>query len=260
LGTLDPIATGVLPVALGRATRLIRFLESDDKVYQGTVRLGEATDTQDATGKTLFNGEWRGLDPAAITAAVSTFLGETSQVPPMHSAVKKDGKPLYKLARRGIEVERKPRKVRVFAAFVEKISMPDVVVRIRCAPGTYMRTIAHDLGMRLGCGAHLLSLARLWSGPFGMDQAMDLDGLDPETAARLLIPMSECLPHFPAIEITQSQVAMMRDGMSIKASDVKGPARPRQRHRILRDGELVAVALGVEHGEQILLRPLRVFT
>ena len=259
LGTLDPIATGVLPVALGQATRLIRFLESDDKVYRGTIRLGAATDTQDATGKAVFEGDWRGLDPAVITAAVSTFLGEISQVPPMYSAIKKDGKPLYKLARQGIEVERKPRKVRIFAAFVEKISMPDVAVRVRCAPGTYMRTIAHDLGIRLGCGAHLVSLSRLWSGPVGIDQAVDLDGLDPQTAGKRLIPMSECLPHFPAIEIGQKRLAMIHDGMSIKAPDTDKKARSGQRYRILSDGELVAVALGVEHGELVLLRPLRVF-
>lgn len=259
LGTLDPIATGVLPIALGRATRIIRFLEHDDKVYRGTIRFGSATDTQDSTGKVLFEGDATSLDPAAITAAVATLLGETFQVPPMHSAIKKDGTPLYKLARQGIEVHREPRKVKIFSVLVESIMMPDVVVRVRCAPGTYLRTIAHDLGRRLGCGAHLASLTRLWSGPFGLENTVDLEDLSPENANQHLIPLHLCLPHFPAVTLDKSQAATIRDGVSVVAPDNGDEFRPGLRYRLLHQDKLLAVACGIEHGKQVLLRPLRVF-
>lgn len=257
LGTLDPIATGVLPVVLGRATRLIRFLESDEKIYQGTIRLGQATDTQDAVGEVVEEGDWRGIDPAAVTAVVSLFQGEILQVPPMHSAVKKDGKPLYKLARQGIEVRRDPRRVKVYSLIVESIALPDVRLRARCAPGTYMRTLANDIGKKLGCGAHLKSLVRLASGPFSIGRAVDLEGLDQEAATNSLIPMAECLPHFPAVQISESQARMVRDGVSL-SGDAVGQAVPGRRYRLLRDERLVAVAAGIDRKGSVVLRPLRV--
>jgi tRNA pseudouridine55 synthase len=258
LGTLDPLATGVLPVALGQATRLIRFLENDDKVYEGVVRLGSATSTMDAEGEVIEEGEWRGLDPAAVTAALSTFQGETWQVPPMHSAIKMGGKPLYKLARQGIEVERAPRRVVIFSIFAVSIALPDVAVRARCAPGTYMRVIAHDLGLKLHCPAHLASLTRLASGPFSIEQAVDLDGLAREGVEQRLIPLTECLPHFPGLEISEGQAAMIRDGSSIIAPEGAEIAAGRH-YRLLRETKLAAVAAAVNQGCSILLKPLRVF-
>ncbi|HUT53576.1 MAG TPA: tRNA pseudouridine(55) synthase TruB [bacterium] len=258
LGTLDPLASGVLPVALGSATRLIRFLEGGDKVYEAVVRLGTATDTYDAEGRVVSEGEWRGLDPAAVTAAVSTFQGEGYQLPPMHSAIKKDGRRLYDLARQGLEVERAPRRVAVFSVITVAIAPPDVMVRVRCGPGTYIRSIAHDLGLKLGCGAHLASLVRSASGPFTIGEAVDLDTLTPETAALHLIPLDQCLPHFPAVEISTDQAALIRDGVAIPAPEGL-PAAPGQMFRLIHNGALAAVAIAANRGYPLVLRPLRVF-
>ncbi len=258
LGTLDPIATGVLPVALGRATRLIRFLEKDDKTYSGVIKLGQATNTQDSTGEVTRTGEWKHLDPSLISAKVATFQGRITQLPPMHSAVKKDGRPLYKLARKGIEVEREPRKVRVFTAFVESMQLPDVTVRVRCEPGTYMRTIAHDLGVKLGCGAHLVSLTRLASGPFTIEETVNLEDINPEQARQRVIPLARCLPHFPSIELDREQVRTVHDGMAVPVSKGELNIEHGQRCRLLHKGKLIAVAQAKNHGRRALLRPLRV--
>jgi len=257
LGTLDPIATGVLPVVLGKATRLIRFLEQDDKVYLARIRLGEATDTQDRSGKVMETGEWRGLDPAAITAAAATFYGEILQTPPMYSALKKDGKPLYKMARQGIEIERPKRKVRVFSLLVEKIELPDLVLRVRCSPGTYLRTMAHDLGAKLGSMGFLQDLKRTYSGPFSIKQAVKLDDLDRQTALDALIPMGQCLPHFPEINITGGQERMLKEGTPITLSDNSLPEGTNC--RLTRDNKLAAVARAENKKQGLLLRPLRVF-
>jgi len=257
LGTLDPIATGVLPVALGKATRLIRFLEKDHKLYRGTVRLGQATDTQDSTGKVVFQGNPSGLTPRDVEEALAKFEGEITQLPPMHSAKKVGGKPLYKLARQGIEVEREPRKVTIFKASVESADLPLVTILVKCEPGTYMRTLANDLGQALGCGGHLASLVRLESGPFAIQQAVSLDGLTPEAAREKLIPLAECLPHFPAIKISRGQETMIRDGVAIEAPQLAA-VEPGKKYRLIRESRLVAVAQGIEHGKNPLLRPLRV--
>jgi tRNA pseudouridine55 synthase len=251
VGTLDPLASGVLPVAVGAATRLIPFLEPSDKLYRATIRLGRATDTQDAAGETLFTAPYD-LDPAAITAAAATFQGELRQLPPMYSALKKDGVPLYRLARSGVTVERVPRRIVVFALLCESIALPDLTLRVHCGPGVYIRTLAHDLGLKLGCGAHLAALVRLQSGPFTLDQAADLDDLDPESARARLLPPAACLPHLPALELTGEEEAAIRDGRAIPLRGLV----PGGLARLLVRGELLAVARAETDG---FIRPLRVF-
>jgi len=258
LGTLDPIATGVLPVALGKATRLIRFLEMDDKEYRGVLRLGQATDTQDADGKVVSTGDYTNVSPDMIERAAREFAGEIEQVPPMFSAIKKDGAPLYKLARKGIEIEREPRPVTIKSIEIEDISIPNVAFRVVCSPGTYMRTIAHDLGEKLGCHAHLHSLARTASGPFTIKDAVDLEGLDRDAALEKLIPLKDCLPHFPEVELSPEQVAMTRDGVSVPLPEHGPEIKPGDLGRLTHNGELIAVAVAVEHGPTTLLRPKRV--
>ena len=259
LGTLDPIATGVLPIILGKATRLIRFLEADSKVYRAVLRLGRATDTQDRTGQTTFEGDPSGLGRERIAAEAAAFSGEIVQVPPMHSALKKDGQPLYRLARAGIEVEREPRRVTVFELEIEAFETPDLTLRVRCSPGTYLRSIAHDLGQALGCGAHLHSLVRLSNGPFTIDQAVDLDGLEAPDALRALIPPAQCLPHFPALDITDGQLSLIRDGVAILAPGPEADFPAGRLHRLLHNAGLAAVAEAQPHGETVLLKPCRVF-
>ncbi len=193
LGTLDPQATGVLPVAIREATKLVPFLPALEKAYVGTVRFGLESDTLDAQGTITRTHEGPLPDRDAVLAALPEFLGEIQQVPPMYSAVKKDGVPLHRLARRGEEIERPPKTVRIDRLELLRFESPDAEISVVCGPGTYVRTLAADLGTRLGCGALLQSLRRLQSGPFQITQAVTLEQLDEDREAgklesRLIAP------------------------------------------------------------------------
>lgn len=176
-GTLDPMATGVLVVCIGRATRLIEYVADAAKRYRATIRFGVTTTTWDAEGEVEERRPIGGLALDAIEAALSRFVGAIEQVPPMYSALKRDGQPLYRLARRGITVEREARRVEVYAIEVEGWERPDLTVRVHCSKGTYVRALAHDLGEVLGVGAHLAALTRTAVGAFTLEDAVELERL-----------------------------------------------------------------------------------
>lgn len=171
-GTLDPMATGMLILVIGTGTKLQDLLMSEDKEYTGTLRLGATTSTQDREGEVLEEKPVPPLTEAGIQAAFDAYRGDFYQTPPMVSAVKIDGVPLYKLARQGKEVERKPRLVRVYDSKITRVELPDVDFRIVCSKGFYVRTYAHDIGQKLGCGAHLTQLRRTRSGHFKFQDGM----------------------------------------------------------------------------------------
>ena len=191
-GTLDPMATGLLIILVGKATRVSQYLMSLDKEYEGTIELGKVTDTQDAEGEVLETIPVPAFSEADILAAVKSFLGDQYQTPPMYSAVKIDGVPLYKSARKGEEVEREPRFIRVMSWEITRFALPRLDFRVRCTKGTYVRTLAHDLGRKLGCGAHLAALRRTASDKFHISQALTLDQINalslPEIEKRLIAP------------------------------------------------------------------------
>ena len=174
-GTLDPIATGVIPVCLGVATRLMEDVVGGSKSYLASVELGVSTDTYDALGEVTERGDSRPITLADIESALASFDGDILQVPPMYSALKRDGKRLYDLARAGVEVEREPRPVTVHGIALEDWSPPVVRLKVDCGKGFYMRSLAHDLGQALGCGGHMKTLARLKSGAFSVEDALPLD-------------------------------------------------------------------------------------
>lgn len=176
-GTLDPMATGLLMLVIGRATKIQDLLMSEDKEYYGTLTLGAVTSTQDRQGEVLESREVPEFDAAAIDGAFSEFTGAFEQIPPMVSAIKKDGVPLYKLARKGQEVERQPRPVHVTDYQVTRVALPEVDFVVRCSKGFYVRTYAHDIGHRLGCGAHLSALRRTRSGKFTLERAVTVEAL-----------------------------------------------------------------------------------
>ena len=194
-GTLDPIATGLLMLVVGRATRVQDLLMAEDKEYEGTLRLGETTDTQDAAGKVLESKPVPTLTLAQIEAAFQKFTGEFDQIPPMVSAIKKDGVPLYKLAREGKTIDRPPRRVRIDKYEILEISLPIVRFRIHCTKGFYVRTYCHDLGALLGCGGHMSALIRTRSGNFELSKAVrwtDLESAEGvDYLARHLISLPE---------------------------------------------------------------------
>jgi len=196
-GTLDPMATGVLVMLIGKATRISQYLMSVDKVYEGEATLGVITDSSDAEGEVMETRPVPELAEATVRAAMNAFLGDQYQVPPMHSAIKIGGVPLYKLARKGEEVEREPRFIRVAAFDLLAFTPPRLTFRLACSKGTYVRTVAADLGQKLGCGAHLSALRRTGSGKFTIDQCLPLDQIEalplPEIERRL-IPIYEAAP------------------------------------------------------------------
>lgn len=196
-GTLDPMATGLLIMLIGKATRISQYLISLDKVYEGTIRLGVTTNSQDADGEVMETRPVPPLTEAEARAAMDGFLGDQYQIPPMFSAIKKEGVPLYKLARKGEEIEREPRFIRVAEFVLLSFAPPDLGFRLACTKGTYVRTIAHDLGQKLGCGAHLAALRRTASGKFGIGQCLTLEAIEalpvPEIGRRL-VPVYEAAP------------------------------------------------------------------
>jgi tRNA pseudouridine55 synthase len=196
-GTLDPMATGLLVMLVGKATKISQYLISLDKVYEGEITLGVTTNSQDAEGEVMETRPVPALMEAEVRAAMSGFLGDQYQMPPMFSAVKIDGVPLYKRARQGEEVEREPRFIRVAAFELLGFTSPKLTFRLACTKGTYVRTIAHDLGQKLGCGAHLSALRRTASGKFDIGQCLALDKIQelslPEIEKRL-IPVYEAAP------------------------------------------------------------------
>lgn len=206
-GTLDPMATGVLVVCMGRATRVSEYLMASDKTYRAVVRLGIETDTYDADGQVVAQREVQVMR-ADLDRALAGLTGAIDQVPPMYSAIKLEGKPLYKLARKGIEVERAPRRITIHEIAVRAWEPPDATLDVRCSPGTYIRSIAHDLGQALpgSCGAHLVALTRLASGSFSVEEAVPLAAFQAAAAdstwTRWLRPMDAGLDRLPAVHLS----------------------------------------------------------
>jgi tRNA pseudouridine55 synthase len=193
-GTLDPMATGLLMLVIGRATKIQDLLMSEDKEYVGTMTLGASTSTQDRQGEVLESKPVPAFSDEEIRAAFEAFTGDFEQIPPMVSAIKKDGVPLYKLARKGVVIERDPRPVRVTGYQVTRIELPEVDFIVKCSKGFYVRTYAHDIGERLGCGGHLSALRRTRSGKFTLDRAVtvaDLKTAPREDLLKAMVSLAE---------------------------------------------------------------------
>lgn len=247
-GTLDPMATGVLPVFVGRATRAVEFFQEARKEYIATLRLGQTTDTQDITGNILTEGA---VCPPreALEAVLPRFLGKQSQIPPMYSAIKVGGKKLYELARAGKEVERAPREIQIFELELLKSEGSDHVIRILCSKGTYIRTLCADIGAALGCGGVMASLRRTRAGDYGIERAVALETLLQEKAAgenveRHLLPVDSMFGAYPAVRLNAAQEKQCRNGAAILLSGKPGLLR-------LYGAEGEFLALGRSHGGRI---------
>jgi len=265
-GTLDPFATGVLPIAVGEGTKAIPFLDETCKEYRAVLRLGEITDTQDLTGDLIESRDWRGITGETIDAIVPFFTGGIKQLPPMFSALKHKGVPLYKLARRGVEITREPREIEVYSLLVERLDLPEVYITVRCSRGTYVRTLAHDMGVSLGCGAHLVRLQRTVSGTFDLSMAMSLDQLAAFSAAgkvdAVIITPYSALAHLQDFQVNDCGKAKVACGVNPDEDDITtqpvAPLCHGERVRISQDKRLLAVAeMVAENGWKIKL--VRVF-
>ncbi|NWF92015.1 MAG: tRNA pseudouridine(55) synthase TruB [Syntrophaceae bacterium] len=224
IGTLDPFATGVLPIAIHEGTKLVPFLEQEPKEYEAVLKLGEETTTDDLSGEVTLRRPWENLRPESMHAVFQNFLGRIQQIPPMFSAVKVDGRRLYRLARRGVEVERKQREVEIFNIQIEEIDLPRIRFRVSCSKGTYIRSLGRDIGRRLGCGGHLLYLRRLRSGPFDLKQAIPWERLRELSKAEdlepWLISLREALSGLPEIIGDDRLVKRLRFGQGMAVRDL----------------------------------------
>jgi len=276
IGTLDPFATGVLPIVLNEGTKLVPFLREGPKEYEVTLRLGEETNTDDWTGQVVLKQPWEGVQPEKVEAHILTFIGKVRQTPPMFSAIKMQGKPLYRLARKGIEVERKEREIEIYKIQMEKVELPWVHFNVSCSKGTYIRSLGRDIGRKIGCGAHLLRLRRIRSGPFALSQAVSWERLKdlsrPDQLHPWLISLSEALPSLPEMVGDDQLVRKVRFGKEMMVQDLSPQTLPNfEKGEWLKmsspqDG-LVAILKSEVKGteipwanpEAVAFRPLRVF-
>lgn len=221
-GSLDPLATGVLPLCFGEATKFSQYLLDADKKYWAQVRLGITTETGDADGEVIAEADASSVTPAQAVAALETFVGEIEQIPSMYSALKHQGQPLYKLARKGIEVERAPRQVSIYSAELLQFSEASIELRVHCSKGTYIRSLAEDLGAALGCGAHVSALRRLAAGPYEEGQATTLAELcetnDMQEMDALLLPVSSAVDSWPAVRLHEDTAHYVRQGQPVQVA------------------------------------------
>jgi len=252
-GTLDPMATGLLPICFGEATKFSADLLDADKTYEATLRLGVTTTTADAEGEIL---ETRpvNVSDADVCAVLPRFTGAIRQVPPMYSALKRDGRPLYELARQGIEVEREAREVVIHELTLLAMSGSDVSLRVTCSKGTYIRTLAEDIGRTLGCGAHLTALRRTRVGPLDLGAARmlaDIEACDEGSRESLLLPVDTLLRSLPAVTLDEAAVLRFGNGNPV-ASDVVGPCRVYAGDRLLGLG--FGDGSGLLHPKRLVVR------
>ncbi len=222
-GSLDPLATGLLPLCFGAATKVSAFLLDADKHYRVRVKLGETTTTADAEGEVVKRAPVVGVDSDKVLAALSRFTGTIEQLPPMYSAVKHQGERLYKLARQGVEVERMPRQVQIYRLELVGIDLPEIEFEVHCSKGTYVRTLAEDIGNRLGCGGHVSALRRTGVGPYGEAEARLISMHEVEAAAEggageldgLLLPLESALDRWPEVRLSADAAFYLRQGQAV---------------------------------------------
>jgi tRNA pseudouridine55 synthase len=234
-GTLDPMATGLLVVAVGPATRFLRYLELEPKEYVFTATFGKETTTYDSEGDVVKEQPVPGDLESRVKDHLIEFVGDVQQLPPLYSAVKKDGRKLYEYARKGVEVEREPRDVTIFSLEVQDVDGPDVRLRCVCSGGTYVRTIAHDLGQRVGCGAFASQLRRTTVGRYEVEDAVEPDEVNKED----ILPLAKAIDTMPLIALKDGQVRVIRNGNFLRVEHA-----PNEPMAALadEDGTIVAVA------------------
>lgn len=256
-GTLDPAATGVLLVCVGQATRLTEYLMHGRKEYRAVVHFGLTTNTYDAEGEVVASREIGDLSRAEIETALQTFVGRIEQVPPAFSAIKKGGQPAYKIARRGQQIDLPPRPVQIDSIELLAWEKPQATIRVRCHAGTYIRSLAHDLGQRLGAGAHLAALSRTASGEWRLEDAITLEALaaavEAGTVAEVLHPPDAAVQALPAVSLTEADAQRVLFGQQIA---LEAPNQADAARAYTPDGEFVAILAAAGPG---LWQPRKVF-
>ena len=259
-GTLDPAAEGVLPIALGRGTRLVELLTEKEKTYEAVLRLGVSTDTQDMTGTVLSEMPVT-VTEEEVREAVESFVGEQMQVPPMYSALKVNGKKLYELAREGKTIERKPRPVVFYEIRIMDISLPLVRISVTCSKGTYIRTLCNDIGEKLGCGGAMEELLRTRSGNFTLEESLMLsqveEAVSDGTIMEKIVPVEEVLSMYPALTATAEGDRMLHNGNPLPETMVQGGNREEKVRMYKSSGDFTGIYGWDEKKEKYV--PVRMF-
>ncbi len=256
LGTLDPFASGLLPLCLGTGTKIAQFLMAERKSYSGTIRLGVDTDTLDVTGAVLKTSPVPAYNEQTLRELEQRFSGEYWQTPPMYSALKRNGVPLYKLARRGVVVEREPRKIHIEQLTLAPLAADMWEFSLTSSKGAYMRVFAADIGVALGCGGHLASLRRTAFGEFTLQEALPLPSvLESRTPESALLTPTQAMRHYPAMRITADVIAQLRRGQQTGLSTLLHPTAATTATLLDDEDELVAV-VGWQDEQWSLLRVL----
>ena len=250
-GNLDPLATGLLPICFGEATKISSYLLDSDKRYIGTCKLGVRTRTADSEGEVLETRSVGNLTEQQVKQVLQGFIGQIEQIPPMHSAVKINGTPLYKLAREGKEIERKSRRVSIYQLEMLRLEGDELDIDVHCSKGTYVRTLAEEIGEALACGAHLSALRRTASGPFELEQAVTIpelahlaeDGF--EALDRLLLPPEEALSDWPMVCLSQNSAYYLQQGQAVQVPKAPSSGWVRLRRD---DGQFLGIGQILEDG------------
>ena len=235
-GTLDPDATGVLPVCFGKATKLCDMLTEKEKAYEAVLLLGKTTDTQDISGEVKKECSVEGITQDQVRETILSFVGEYDQIPPMYSALKVNGKKLYELAREGVEIERKPRKIQIHRIEIREINLPEVRFEVWCSKGTYIRALCNDIGEKLGCGGCMSSLIRTKSGIFTLEESKSLDEI--ETCVRegrieeILVPIDAMFPDVPKVFVKEGEEKSVYNGNALTKRQLEENTMPQSQERI----------------------------
>ena len=244
-GSLDPLANGLLPICFGSATKVSAFLLDADKRYWVRIRLGVTTTTADAEGEVLESRPLQGISEQSVALVLPDFTGEIEQIPPMHSALKHQGKRLYKLAREGVEVERQPRRIKIHELSLLRCELPDIELDVRCSKGTYVRTLAEDIGRALGCGAHVTALRRTGVGPYDDRHLVEMAELETraeqgaDALDELLLPVDSALSDWPQVKLSGDSAYYLRKGQPVLV-----PRAPTEGRVRLYDGDSGFIGVG----------------
>lgn len=256
-GTLDPFATGVMLCAVNQATRISRYFLEGHKRYDARLHLGVETDTYDMTGHIAYEADpllVNRLDTERITEVIQSFKGEQDQVPPSYSALKHKGTPLYKLARQGQNIKKPPRRIVIFEIQIQKIFLPYIDLSVHCSAGTYIRSLAFDIGRKLGCGAHLNQLCRIGSGRFELDRAADLgdlENMESQQVWEMLLPIADCLDFMPSRQADHRLIEKIRFGQKLGLDDIDPEGLlPEQPICILGPDKVAAAIVGLDQTGQ----------
>lgn len=250
-GTLDPEASGVLPICIGRATKLVDYIMNDYKIYKVELRLGVVTDTYDREGKVLKNEDVT-LSKEEVEEAIKSFIGEIDQIPPMYSALKVNGQRLYSLARQGIEVERKARRINIYNIDILDIKVPTVTFNVKCSKGTYIRSLCYDIGEKLKCGGAMWNLQRVQTGAFNILDSVELEHLNSDNILEYLIPMDKALSEYPEIHLDEKYEKLVFNGVTIKDKSLLNDIENDRLYRVyLKNNEFIGIGVKNSMGFKI---------